>query len=212
MTIGIVGSGNLGSAMGKRLAMAGHELCFSYSRDLEKMEALAQSIGANARTGSPEEAARFGEIVLLAVPWAQVEDAIAQMGDAINGKLLWTTVNALKPDMSGMAIGTSTSAAEEIARLAPGATVVEAIACNADILTSPSLDFGTDHPGTFVCGDDPEARQIVAGLMRDIGLVPTDAGPLTTARLIEPTGFLIAYLAYGLGMGGDRVAMKVLTR
>ena len=212
MKIGIIGAGNVGSGLGKRLVAAGHEVCFSYSREPAKLDALVQSIGARAHSGTPGEASAFGEAVLLAVGWAQVEDAIAQAGNALDGKLLWTTVNALKPDMSGLAVGTNTSAAEEIAKLAPAANVVEAIACNAEILHSPSLDFGTDRPGTFVCGDDPEARKIVAGLMTDVGLSPTDAGPLFVARLAEPTGFLAAYLAYGQGMGGANVALKLLTR
>jgi predicted dinucleotide-binding enzyme len=211
MKIGIIGAGNVGSGLGRRLAAAGHELCFSYSREASKLEALAKSI-VGASRGTPGEAAAFGDVVLLAVTWGQVGDALAQIGGSADGKLLWTTVNALKPDMSGLAIGTTTSAAEEIARLAPDSTVVEALACNAEILHSDSLDFGGDRPGTFVCGDNADARKTVAGLMQDVGLAPTDAGPLTAARLIEPAGYLAAYFAYGLGRGGANVALKLLTR
>ncbi len=212
MKIGIIGSGSVGSGLGKRLLAAGHDVCFSYSRDPAKLTALAESLGPHASVGTPSEAAAFGDVVLLAVTWAQTDDALAQTGRALDGKLLWTTVNALKPDMSGLAIGTDTSAAEEIAKRVPAARVVESIACNAEILHSPSLDFGNDRPGTFVCGDDPEARKTVAGLMRDVGLSPTDAGSLFAARFAEPAGFLAAYLAYGMGMGGASVALKLLTR
>ncbi|MBC7807010.1 MAG: NAD(P)-binding domain-containing protein [Akkermansiaceae bacterium] len=212
MKIGIIGAGNVGSGLGKRLATSGHELCFSYSRDPAKLDALVASIGTSARSGTPEEAARFGEVVLLAMTWTQVPDAIAQIGDAADGKIVWSAVNAVNSTMTGLAIGTTTSAAEEIARLLPTSNVVEGIPCNAEILHSPSLDFGADRPGAFVCGDDPQARQIVLSLLSDVGLAPTDAGPLVAARLIEPTGFLIAYLAYAQGMGGANTAMKLLRR
>jgi 8-hydroxy-5-deazaflavin:NADPH oxidoreductase len=212
MKIGIIGAGNVGSGLGRGLTRAGHSLCFSYSRDLGKLETLVAELGDAARAGTPEEAARYGEVVLLTVPWGQVEDALSQAGDATRGKVLWSAVNAPKPDLSGLVIGTTTSVAEEIARLVPGANVVEGIPCNAEILHAPSTEFGTDRPGAFVCGDDAGARQVVAQLLRDVGLTPTDAGPLTTARLIEPASFLVAYLAYGQGMGGNNVALKLLTR
>jgi 8-hydroxy-5-deazaflavin:NADPH oxidoreductase len=213
MKIGIIGAGNVGSGLGGRLAAAGHEVRFSYSRDPAKLAALATRVGDRASTGTPEEAARFGEVILLATTWAQAADALAQAGaSALDGKILWTAVNSPKADLSGLELGQTTSAAEEIARLAPGAVVVESLPCNAELLHSPILDFGPDRPGAFVCGDDGRARAVVAGLVRDAGLEPTDAGPLLAARLIEPTGLLIAYLAYARGLGGADVALKVLRR
>jgi predicted dinucleotide-binding enzyme len=123
--------------------------------------------------------------------------------------VLFSCVNCLKPDFSGLAVGTTTSAAEEIARLAPGAQVVEAIPPMAQILASDSHQLGGQQISTFYCGDDAEAKKRVAQLLSDLDLDPVDAGPLTSARYIEPAGMLAVQLAYGMGMGPN-LGMKLL--
>ncbi|UFP96236.1 NADPH-dependent F420 reductase [Gloeobacter morelensis] len=210
MQIGIVGAGSVGSALGKLWAATGHRIMFSYSRDPLKLEAVARAAGPNAATGTPREAVEFGEVVVLAVPWGAAADALARMG-SLAGKLLCSTVNALKPDFSGLDIGTTTSAAEWIAGRAVGATVVEALPLNAEILHAPSPLFGEVTPSMFYCGDDTKAKAVVAGLMTEAGMEPVDAGALVRARLVEPAGLLVAQLGYGLGVGPN-VALKVLRR
>lgn len=210
MNIGIVGAGSVGSGLGKLWAATGHEILLSYSRDPRKLETLAEAIGPNARAGSPRAAVEFGEVVLLAVPWGAVSEALTQMGP-LTGKLLFSSVNALKPDFSGLDIGTSTSAAEWIADHAPGATVVEALPVNAEILHSPSRLFGALTPTVFYCGDDADAKAVIARLLAEAGMEAVDAGPLSRARLVEPAGFLVAQLGYGLGLGPN-VALKLLRR
>ncbi|MBW4696893.1 MAG: NAD(P)-binding domain-containing protein [Aphanocapsa lilacina HA4352-LM1] len=210
MQIGIVGAGSVGSALAKRWAAAGHRILLSYSRDPLKLGSVAHSAGPQAQVGSPREAVAFGEVVVLAVPWGAVDDALTQMG-SLAGKLLCSTVNALKPDFSGLEIGTTTSAAEWIAERAVGATVVEALPLNAEILHAPSPLFGEVTPSMFYCGDAAEAKAVVAGLMAEAGMEPVDAGALVRARLVEPAGLLVAQLGYGLGVGPN-VALKVLRR
>jgi predicted dinucleotide-binding enzyme len=147
-------------------------------------------------------------VVVLAVPWSAVADAVNAAGPLSN-KILYTTVNALTPDMSGLAVGTTTSAAEEIAKLAPGARVVEALPPFAELLASGSASVG-GHRGTiFSCGDDPGAKSIVAELVGETGVEVIDAGPLTAARFIEPAMMLLVRLAYAQGMGG-KIAYKLL--
>jgi predicted dinucleotide-binding enzyme len=200
MNIGIIGSGNMGAAMGRAWAAGGHSVLFSFSKEAGKLRAAAEAAGPAARAGTPAEAAAFGDVVLLAVPWAARAEALQAAG-ALSGKVLFSCVNCLKPDFSGLDIGTTTSAAEEIAKLAPGARVVEAIPPMAQILASDSHRLGGERVSTFYCGDDAGAKAVVAGLLADLDLEPVDAGPLTSARFIEPAGMLVVQLAYGMGLG-----------
>lgn len=209
MKIGIIGAGNMGSGLGKFWAQNGHQLMFSYSRDQTKLEKIAQSIGNNATTGTPAEAAQFGDVVLLSVPYGAVGDAIQATG-SLDGKILFSCVNALLPDMSGLAVGTTTSAAEEIAKLVPGARVVEALPLFAEVLNSPSQRFDDQIATIFYTGDDAEAKQIVADLLREIDVEVVDAGSLQNSRFVEPAMFLLVQLAYGQQLG--QVAFKLLKR
>jgi len=114
MKIGFIGCGNMGGSLAKRYA-AGHQVMLS-GRNRSKAEACAKECGKNASAGSITDATRFGEIVVLAVPCTAIKSA----GD-LKGKILLDITNALTPDFSGLAVGFSTSAAEEITKLAPQA-------------------------------------------------------------------------------------------
>lgn len=103
---------------------------------------------------------------MLAVPYTAIGDALKAAG-SLDGKILFSCVNALLPDMSGLAVGTTTSAAEEIAQLAPGARVVEALPLFAEVLNAPSQQFGDQTASVFYTGDDQEAKQVVADLLRE---------------------------------------------
>ncbi|NJN56789.1 MAG: NADPH-dependent F420 reductase [Leptolyngbyaceae cyanobacterium SL_5_9] len=209
MKIGIIGAGNMGTGMGKFWAKNGHQLMFSYSRSSEKLKAAAASVSSETLVGTPAEAVQFADVVVLSVAWAAVEDALRQAG-SLDGKILFSCVNALLPDMSGLAVGTTTSAAEEIAKLAPGARLVESMPLFAEVLHSPSTQFDGQTPTVFYCGDDAEAKAIVADLLHETEVEPIDAGPLRNARYVEPAGMLLVQLAYVQQMG--QVAMKLLQR
>jgi predicted dinucleotide-binding enzyme len=208
MKIGMIGAGNVATGLGKLWTRNGHELFFSYSRDAEKLKKTALSVSAAARYGSPAEAAAFGDVVVLAVPYSAVPDAIQAAG-SLKGKLLFSCVNALKPDYSGLAVGTTTSAAEEIARLAPEARVVEGLPAFAEVLHSASLEIAGQKPTVFVSGEDANDKKTVAGLLAECGMEAIDAGPLWSARYVEPAMMLLVNLAYAQGMGG-RVGWKLL--
>jgi 8-hydroxy-5-deazaflavin:NADPH oxidoreductase len=209
MKIGIIGAGNIGSSLGKIWAKNGHELMFSFSRDEQKLKALAASVSATAQVGTPIAAVKFADVVLLAVPWSAVPEALQAAG-SLEGKLLFSCVNALKPDMSGMAVGTTTSAAEEIAKLAPGARVVEGLPLFAEVLQSGDTSFDGARATVFYCGDDTEAKTIVAGLLEETEVEAIDIGGLSTARYLEPAMMLLIQLAYMQQMG--QVAFKLLRR
>ncbi|HKC94317.1 MAG TPA: NADPH-dependent F420 reductase [Nitrospira sp.] len=207
MKIGIIGAGNVGVGLAKFWVKNGHEILLSYSRDMAKLETEARSLGNGTRTGSPSEAASFGDVVVLSVPWTATLDAVRAAGP-LRGKLVLSTVNALLPDMSGMAVGTTTSAAEEIAKLAPEARVVEALPSFAELLHSGSTVLEGQQGTIFYCGDDRDAKQLVASLIAETGVEAIDAGPLRNARFIEPAMMLLVQLAYPLGM--DPVASRLL--
>jgi 8-hydroxy-5-deazaflavin:NADPH oxidoreductase len=203
--IGIIGAGSLGAALGARLAAAGHAIMFGGGA------AAKQAAGPlGLRAGSNEEAAAFGDLVVLAVPFAAIDAALAQAGP-LEEKVLWSCVNALKPDYTGLVLGFDTSAAEEIAGRAPGARVVAAIPPFAEALASGALAYEHDlAPGVFICGDDADAKQLVERLVRDLGAQPVDAGPLKAARLVEPAMMLLVSIAYA-GVPRD-VCLRLLER
>ena len=208
MNIGIIGSGSMGANMGKVWARKGHTILFSFSKDETKLRAITADAGPNARSGTPADAVAFGDVILLAVPWAAVTDALKAAG-SFRGKTLFSCCNCLKPDFSGLVLGTTTSAAEEIARQAPEAKVVEALPPMAQILAADSHRLSGQQISTFYCGDDATAKAVVASLLSDLDLEPVDGGPLTSARFIEPAGMLTVQLAYGMRMG-PFVGMRLL--
>jgi predicted dinucleotide-binding enzyme len=190
MRIGIIGAGSLGSALGERLGEARHEIMFGGG---DSAREVADRLGAGV--GSNAEAAGFSDVVVLAVPFAAINAALDEA--APQGRVLWSCVNALKPDLSGLVVGFETSAAEEVARRAPGARVVAAIPPFAPAIASGSLAY--DHgvePSVFLCGDDAGAKHVVEQLIRDIGAQPIDAGQLSAARLVEPAMMLLISLAF----------------
>ncbi|WP_165855649.1 NADPH-dependent F420 reductase [Marinobacter sp. JSM 1782161] len=197
MKITVVGYGNIGAAVTKQLAKAGHDVIVS-GRDLDKARAVAEEHGAKvlplSETGTQSEA------YVLAVYFEAVKDVLASIGD-VSGKILIDPTNPLTADFMGLTVGHSTSAAEEIAKLAPGAKVVKAF----NTLFAQVIDAGADFGGTpaagFVAGDDADAKVAVAGVLESLGYAPIDAGGLVNARYLEPVAGLNIYLGYGAGLG-----------
>ena len=205
MNIGIIGAGSLGAAMAERLGAVGHSIMFG-GGESAKLAAERHSVAF----GSNAEAAAFGGVVVLAVPFQSIDYALAD-AQPLQGRILWSCVNALKPDLSGLAVGFDTSAAEEVARHAPGARVVAAVPPFADAIAGRRLTYDRDlEPSVFVCGDDVGAKEIVQRLVRDLGAHPVDAGPLRSARLVEPALMLLVTIAYS-GVPRD-VGLRLLER
>lgn len=209
MKIGIIGAGNIGTGLGKRLAANGHDIVISFARTPEKVAEAAAMIGGGAKAGTTEEAVAHGEVVILATPWGVTLDLVRDLSRALGGKTVWDCTNPFAPDMSELLIGTTTSAGEEIAKLAPLAHVVKAVPPFAQSLHAPSMDIGGHRPGVFVCGDDGAARGLVIQLVTDVGADAVDAGPLKLARFTEPLGMLVTNLAYVQGLGPSISAILV---
>jgi 8-hydroxy-5-deazaflavin:NADPH oxidoreductase len=207
MRIGIIGSGKMGSGLGRLWAKHGHDVMFTYSRRPERLRNLVQEIESHARSGTPQEAVRFADVLLLAVPWAAIGDALVAAGP-LQGKTVISCVNPF--GTRGLEVGLTSSAAEEISKLAPGAIVIEAFnTIFAGILHSRAHLFGDNTPTVFYCGDDRDAKVDAATLIRDAGLHPVDAGPLQNARYIEPLAMLMIELGYSHRMGTD-IAMRLM--
>ncbi len=183
MKISIIGKGNVGTALAKGLSRKGHEIKFGH-RDPKEPVA---------------EAAQWGEVLILAVPFGNSIDAAKSIGTHADGKPLIDVTNAIGPNMT-LAIGCTTSAAEEIQKTLPKAKVVKAF--NTVFAKNQSTaKVGTEQLTAFIAGDDAQAKQTVAQLTRDIGFDPVDCGPLRSARYLEPLGMLMITLGYGIGMG-----------
>ena len=208
MRVGILGSGLMGAKLGTIWARAGHEVVFSYARSEQKLKRLAREAQGNARAGTPGEAARDADALLLAVHWSRVEDVLKQAGD-LAGKIIVTCSLPMNADDTGLVIAHTSSGAEELAKKVPKARVVSAFG------TVPSeVLFGVfearrkaNKPSLVYCGDDASGKKIAAHLIRDVGFDPVDAGALRIARYTEPFTLLVAQLAYE-GDGGPELAYR----
>lgn len=210
MDIGIIGSGNVGGTLGPRWAAKGHKILFA-SRDpqSEKSQALIAKCGPNATTGSSAEAASASDVLLLATPWPATEEALRSAGD-LSGKIVIDATNPLLPGLEGLSIGCTQSAGEQVAEWAKGARVVKAMnTVGSNIMTDPK--FEQRHVAMFYCGDDSEAKRVVAELIRELGFEALDAGPLTQARLLEPFALLWISLALKYGYGRE-IGFELLRR
>jgi predicted dinucleotide-binding enzyme len=210
MNIGIIGSGNIGSGLGKIWAQKEHQVLFSFSRDAAKLKALAASV-PNASAATPREAVEQSEVILFSVRWSDVGEALQAAGP-LEGKILIDCTNPLGTDAGGLIVGRTTSAAEEIAKLAPTAKVVKAFnTVFAEVYHSSSRLFGSRRATMFYCGDDDNAKKMVAKLIADVSFEPVDAGELKVSRYLEPMAMLMIQLGYGRGMGTN-IALNLIRR
>jgi hypothetical protein len=201
MRVGILGSGLMGGKLGTLFARAGHDVVFSYARSEQKLRKLAKDAGRNARAGTPAEAAREAEALLLAVHWSRIDDVLDQAGD-LSGKVVVTCSLPMNANDTGLVVAHSSSGAEVLASKVPRAKVVAAFGTVPSEVLFDVFEARrkAKRPSMIYCGDDDAAKEVTAELVRDVGFEPVDAGPLRIARYTEPFTLLIAQLAYE----GDR--------
>jgi len=198
----------MGGKLGTILARAGHEVVFSYARTEQKLKRLAREAHANARAGTPADAARDSDVVLLAVHWSRVDDVLHQTGN-LDGRIILSCSLPMNADDTELAIAHTASGAETLAQMVPQARVVSAFN------TVPSeVLFGVfaarrrgKKPSLIFCGDDKRSKRVAARLIGDVGFEPVDVGPLRMARYTEPFALLIAQIAYE-GKGGPEIAYR----
>ena len=208
MNIGILGTGHIGSGLGKLWAEKGYQVCFG-SRTPEKAEALAKTVGHGARSGTYGHAAEFADVLLLAFPW-QACEAVLQSCGSLDGKILIDCINPLGMDYRSLTVGYDTSVAEEIAKQAPEAKVVKAFNSISDKVIRLGADFNGQKASAFYCGDDSEAKATVHELIAAIGFEPVDSGALKIARYLEPMAVLFINVA--MNGYGSNIAFKLLQR
>ena len=183
MKIGVIGKGNVGKALSLGLKRAGHEVRFGHRDPKEPVRAAAE----------------WGDVIILAVPYHATRDAVKEIGSGADGKVVIDVTNALDQNWN-LAVGFTTSAAEELQRLLPKSLVVKAF--NTVFSQNQSTGrVGKEQLTAFIAGDDERGKQIVMELSRDIGFEPVDVGPLKSARYLEPMAVMIIQVGYNLKMG-----------
>lgn len=200
MDVTIIGTGNMARGLGKRLIAGGHTVTV-LGRQAEEAEAVVSDI-------SPDRTAKAGrsgdaiadDVVVLAVYYPDAQAAVGQYGDGLSGKVVIDITNPVNESFDGLVTPPDGSAAQELARSAPGARVVKAF----NTTFAGTLDGGqvAGQPlDVFIAGDDQDAKDTVATLARDGGLNPIDAGPLKRARELEAMELLHMTLQGSLGTG-----------
>jgi predicted dinucleotide-binding enzyme len=182
MKLGVIGAGRIGGGIARQLAGAGHELKLSFSRDRGSLEALAREIGPAVSAGSPAEAVAFGEVVVISVPWSVLPEALEQSG-SLAGKIVIDTTNQFgAPPLPAEG---ETAAHFNAARM-QGARYTKSF----NTLTSGFQAEAAGREGDarvvqWLCGDDAEAKGVVAGLIEDAGFVPVDLGGTAECAVME---------------------------
>jgi len=189
MKIGIIGTGKMGGSLGTLWATRRKHRVFFGSRKRIKSESLAQVAGPDSLSGIYEEAAEFGEIVVLAIPWHTVEATIPRLAPYLGGKTLIDVTNPLTLDHDGLAVDGNTSAAEIIQSLVPESHVVKAFnGIPTDLLYKPHLSG--QRVEVYYCGNDDTAMAQTGELINDLGFAPADIGGLHHARYLESMVFI----------------------
>lgn len=183
--VGIIGSGNVGGNLGRVWARAGYPVMFS-SLDLEADRRLAASVGNGARAGTPRQAAEFGEVLLLAVPYGALPSLGRELGETLRDKVVIDACNPF-PQRDGQIAeqARAEGAGVTSARLLPGARIVRAF----NAIGAARMGAVHQSPGQVgmpIAGDDREALEIASRLVRDIGFEPVVVGGLAMGRYLMP--------------------------
>ncbi len=214
MRIAILGTGDVGRALGKGLAGLGHEVKMG-SRDPNnpKAKAWAAEAGPSVSVGDFANAARFAEMVVLATLWSGTENALRLAGqENLAGKVLIDATNPLTFTPGAppaLALGHTDSGGEQVQRWAPGALVVKAfnIVGNAHMV-NPQFPGGP--PDMFICGNDAGAKSAVTGILTGFGWNSIDIGSIEGSRLLEP--LCILWVGYGMRTNSWNHAFKLLRK
>jgi predicted dinucleotide-binding enzyme len=204
MRVAIIGAGNVGKALGRRLALAGHDVLYGV-RDGSR----ARDLPASALRDVPTAAAA-AEVVVLSTPWPATEQACRAMG-GLAGKVIIDCTNPLGMTAEGLAlvVGHTASGGEMVAAWCPGAFVYKSFnQTGFEIMADPTRF--QPRPVMFVAGDDAAHKPAVLQLVRDVGFEARDAGPLASARLLEP--YAMVWIDQVLKRGADRDFAFALAR
>ncbi|HEV8658039.1 MAG TPA: NADPH-dependent F420 reductase [Thermoanaerobaculia bacterium] len=206
MKIGIIGAGMIGSTVAKLWVDAGHEVRFA-SRHPEELKPLVAKLGKRASAGTPAEAAKFGEVVMMTVPLVAIADLARDVGKSLAGKVVLDTGNAYERRDGAIARDASRhpqGSAGWAAALFPGARWVKAFNTVYYKTLEKEAHRDGERVGIPLAGDDRAALDVAAQLVRDAGFDPVVVGPLARGKEFEPDT-----KPYNSGMSGPQVR-KVL--
>jgi len=199
MKVAIIGIGNVGSGLALALGKTNHEvIVVDRNGGGEAAEKLKEQ-GVAVEGAELAPAVSQADLVIISTFYNAVED-LAKQAD-FSGKIVVDVSNPVTADFSALQVGHTSSAAEEIAKLLPGAKVVKAFNTIFAQHYAAGLKIAGQPMQTFVAGDDEDARGAVKGLAEDMGLKVIEAGPLANARYLEPLGFLNIQFGYMFGLG-----------
>lgn len=211
MKIGIIGSGSMGQALGQCFANAGHDILFG-TRIVERIAKWVDAEGIKASYGTYADAANFGDVILLVTSWDDTQAAIESAG-SLEGKILIDCSNPAGADgFYHIGTGRIASGAEDIAKWALGAKVGKAFNHIYGSMLLAGTQFDGNQPTIFYCSDNDEAKKVIVGLAKEIGLDPVDVGALKNARYLEPLAGLTAHLGEGMKLGGENIGLRFLHR
>lgn len=205
MKIGITGSGRIGAHLAQLLVKAGHDVAISNSRGPESLSDLVVELGPRARAETVDGAARFGDVIFLAIPWRTPEGL--PKPELVKGKIIVDAMNPYSASGEVMDLGDSTSSEETLKQL-PGARLVKAF--NTMFYQDLAKRGRTDLPeperlAIFLAGDDAEAKRVVSELIRQIGFTPVDTGSLREGGRSQQPGSPI----YNNPMTGQQAQERV---
>jgi len=176
MRIGIIGAGHIGGTAAKLFAQAGHDVAVSNSREPGSLNPVVSSIGPRAKATTPADAATFGDVILLAIPWRKMDHL--PPAERFAGKIVVDAMNPYSAAGRVMDLGESTSS-EEVAKRLPGSRVVKAFnTMGWKTLETGGRSSSKDRLAVFVAGDDAAAKATVAKLIEEIGFAALDTGSL----------------------------------
>jgi 8-hydroxy-5-deazaflavin:NADPH oxidoreductase len=210
--IGVLGSGDVGRRLAGAFLSEGHEVMLG-TRHPDKKEIVdwREQAGPEAKVGSFEDTAGFGDWVVLAVLGKAAVPLVESVAPKLEGKVLIDATNPLDfGDGSGppsLFVAGDDSLGERVQKAAPKAKVVKAFNSigNADMY-KPELPGGP--PTMFLCGDDAGAKEQVAGMLESFGHGPVDMGGIEASRYLEP--LVMVWVRYGIATGGWRHGFKML--
>lgn len=197
MQITIIGAGNVGKALGAGWRKSGHDVTYALRAANGKS---ADAVTAERFRVIPLSQAARADLIVLAVPWPAVSDALQAIG-TLGGKIVIDATNPLTPALE-LALGFTDSAGETVARLAPGARLVKAFNTTGAENMAMAHAFPV-KPMMPVASDDAEAKTIVGKLAEELGFEAIDAGPLKAARLLEPLAMFWIKQAYAQKFGSN---------
>lgn len=187
MKIGIIGSGNVGETLGKHWVKVGHAVMFS-SRNPKELKPIAEEVGA--QIGTVEEVAKFGDVILLAIPFGKVAE-VAQQVRQLDHKILIDAGNPYSQrdgDIARQVIADETrTSTGYVAEQFSGALTIKAFnSIYFKVLAEQAFQSSDERIAVQVCGDDPPAKQTVKKLIEEIGFAPQDIGNLSSSYIFEP--------------------------